>query len=129
MSIYWCSDSTSSTNGSVNKEVGLPVSVCEHVHQLTPICVGCEIDHTTASCPLASTHIVQSTDVSYAYNSQRQQNSLEQSTRILAVTIDDFMIEESICQVHYKDWDCDLESIVLSLKFRWSSGIDSSCYV
>ncbi|XP_022873217.1 uncharacterized protein LOC111392182 [Olea europaea var. sylvestris] len=42
------------------------------VQTLALKCVGCGVDHITASCPLASTHIAQPAKVSYAQNYQRQ---------------------------------------------------------
>ncbi|XP_022864581.1 uncharacterized protein LOC111384524, partial [Olea europaea var. sylvestris] len=45
------------------------------VHQSPPVCEGCGADHASTRCPLASTHVNQSEEVSYAQNFQRQQNN------------------------------------------------------
>lgn len=45
------------------------------VQHPAPICAGCGADHITSSCPLASTHMGQSAEVSYAQNYQRQNGS------------------------------------------------------
>ncbi|XP_022857778.1 uncharacterized protein LOC111378774 [Olea europaea var. sylvestris] len=50
------------------------------VHQSPPVCEGCRADHNTTHCPLASTHVNQSEEMSYAQNFQRQQNSLFSNT-------------------------------------------------
>ncbi|XP_022883520.1 uncharacterized protein LOC111400337 [Olea europaea var. sylvestris] len=45
------------------------------VHQSPPVCEGCGADHASTRCPLASTHVNQFKEVSYALNFQRQQNN------------------------------------------------------
>ncbi|XP_022855324.1 uncharacterized protein LOC111376589 [Olea europaea var. sylvestris] len=46
------------------------------VHQSPPVCEGCGADHASTRYPLASTHVNQSEEVSYAQNFQRRQNNL-----------------------------------------------------
>ncbi|XP_022883158.1 uncharacterized protein LOC111399906 [Olea europaea var. sylvestris] len=45
------------------------------VHQSPPVCEGYGADHASTRYPLASTHVNQSKEVSYAQNFQRQQNN------------------------------------------------------
>lgn len=44
------------------------------IYQPTPVCEGYREDHTTASYPLAFTHVYQTQELSYVQNSYRQNN-------------------------------------------------------
>lgn len=46
------------------------------IHQSTPICIDCGTYHITISYPLASIHVTQPRDVSYAHKFQRKQNNI-----------------------------------------------------
>lgn len=57
---------------AITKKLDTLTQSVNMVQTPTPMCAGCGADHITTSCPLASTHTNQTTEVSYAQNYQRQ---------------------------------------------------------
>ncbi|XP_022863094.1 uncharacterized protein LOC111383246 [Olea europaea var. sylvestris] len=60
---------------AITKKLDTLTQSMHMVQHPSPVCTGCGADHITSSCPLASTHMGQSAEVSYAQNYQRQNGS------------------------------------------------------